>query len=113
MTGRTVGSTLFAWPDGALDGRKVVQCALSRICGGCGRPLGRPIAFVGTAEEVERNAFHAPPMHETCAEELRAAGTAGPAVLLTAGFEYVRPAKDALERRPVFVPNSILGGHAG
>ena len=113
MTGRTLDAPLFAWPDGVLDGRKVVQCALSRICGGCGSPLGRPIAFVGSAEEVERNAFHAPPMHEGCAEALRSTGAAGSAVVLTAGYEYVRPAKDALERRPVFVPNSILGGHSG
>ena len=46
-------STLDAW-----TARWVTQCALSRICGACARPLGRPIAFVGTAEEVGRNAFH-------------------------------------------------------
>jgi len=98
----------FAWPDGALDQRRVVQCALSRVCGGCGRPLGRPIAFVGTAEEVDRNAFHAPPLHETCADGLRKAGTGGAELVLTAGFEFVRPTADAIDRRPTFVPNSLL-----
>ena len=33
--------------------------------------LGRPVAFLGTPEEVARNAFHLPPMHLACAEELR------------------------------------------
>ena len=50
-----------------MDRAWVTQCALSRICGVCERPLGRPIAFVGTAEEVGRNAFHLPPMHVECA----------------------------------------------
>src|SRR5207253_138364 len=48
----------------------VTQCALSRICGGCARSLGRPVAFLGTPEEVGRNAFHLPPMHVACADEL-------------------------------------------
>ena len=63
--GMTVVTQLFAWGDSLDDlvGARVTQCALSRICGGCGRPLGRPIAFVGTATEVGRNAFHAPPLH--------------------------------------------------
>ena len=34
-----------------MDRAWVTQCALSRICGVCERPLGRPIAFVGTVEE--------------------------------------------------------------
>ena len=46
----TLLSPPFAWPDGTLDRRRVVQCALSRVCGGCGRSLGRPIAFVGTED---------------------------------------------------------------
>ncbi|MCX6395320.1 MAG: hypothetical protein NTV23_02415 [Propionibacteriales bacterium] len=99
----------FAWPHGSLDKGKVVQCALSRVCGGCGTSLGRPIAFLGTTEEVDRNAFHAPPLHEACARALRETGIAGASVVLTAGFEYVRPTADALDRRPTFVPNSIIG----
>jgi hypothetical protein len=83
----------------------VTQCALSRICGVCARPLGRPIAFVGTAEEVGRNAFHLPPMHLDCARDLADASTQ---VVTTAGFEFVRPAKEDLDRRPRFEPNSLL-----
>lgn len=98
----------FAWPDGALDPGRVVQCALSRVCGGCGRSLGRPIAFVGTADEVGRNAFHAPPLHRECAESLVQLGTAGTSMLLTAGFEFVRATGDQVDRRPTFAPNSIL-----
>lgn len=33
-----------------LDKAWVTRCALSRICGVCAEPLGRPIAFVGTPE---------------------------------------------------------------
>ena len=67
----------FAWePDEqgrpALMGARVTQCALSRICGACAESLGRPIAFVGDADEVARNAFHAPPLHErTCSKLAR------------------------------------------
>ncbi len=88
----------------------VTQCALSRICGGCAQSLGRPVAFVGTPEEVARNAFHLPPMHVACAEDLRRTPAADPAwqVTLTAGFEFVRPAREDLDRRPTFQPNSVL-----
>jgi len=83
----------------------VTQCALSRICGGCAQSLARPIAFVGTPEEVARNAFHLPPMHLECAHQLVDATTT---VVTTAGFEFVRPAKEDLDRRPRFEPNSLL-----
>jgi len=71
----------------------------------CGRPLGRPIAFVGSVEEVGRNAFHLPPLHVECAQELVGEATQ---VVTTAGFEFVRPAKEDLDRRPTFQPNSLL-----
>ena len=88
----------------------VTQCALSRICGGCAMSLGRPIAFVGTPDEVARNAFHLPPMHVACAEELRGASGSDPAwqLVTTAAFEFVRPGRDEVEHRPVFCPNSLL-----
>ncbi|MFL6108827.1 MAG: hypothetical protein ACJ72D_12815 [Marmoricola sp.] len=88
----------------------VIQCALSRICGGCAMTLGRPIAFLGTPEEVARNAFHLPPMHLTCAEELRAGPGADPEweLVTTAGFEFVRPGVDDLDPLPRFEPNSLL-----
>ena len=101
-------ATLFAWPDGDLDRRRVTQCALSRVCGGCGRSLGRPIAFVGPAGEVGRNEFHAPPLHTTCADDVRRVVDPTWEVVLTAGFEYVRPARDDTDRRPRFEPNSLL-----
>jgi len=105
----TVVTQLFAWGDSLDDlvGPRVTQCALSRICGGCGRPLGRPIAFVGTPSEVGRNAFHAPPLHEACASDLL--GERGDWELVTtAGFEFVRPGREDDDPRPTFQPNSLL-----
>jgi len=85
----------------------VIQCALSRICGGCAMSLGRPVAFLGTPAEVARNAFHLPPMHVGCADELR--GTPGAdaswRLVTTAAFEFVRPARDDLDREPRFEPS--------
>ena len=106
----------FAWDpasDGGLGdlvGRRVTQCALSRICGVCAEPLGRPVVFLGTPTEVGRNAFHAPPLHASCAEDLRRFPGADPdwRVVPTAGFEFVRPAREDLDRRPTFQPNSLL-----
>ena len=75
------------------DRRWVTQCALSRICGGCAMSLGRPVAFLGTPDEVARNAFHLPPLHVACAEELRLTPGADPT--LAAGHDVwvrVRPA---------------------
>lgn len=100
--------SLFAWPDDVLAKSKVTQCALSRVCGGCGRPLGRPIAFVGTTEEVGRNAFHTPPLHTTCAEDVRRAFDPTWEVVLTGGFEFVRAGRDDADPRPTFQPNSLL-----
>ena len=96
----------FAWTDGTLQRRSVIQCALSRICGVCGRSLGRPIAFVGNPDEVGRNAFHVPPLHVGCAERLGA--ETGLEIVLTAGFEFVRPGRDDLDPEPRFEPNSLL-----
>ena len=88
----------------------VTQCALSRICGGCAMSLGRPVAFLGTTDEVNRNAFHLPPMHQECAEELMASPGADPVwqLVTTAGFEFVRPSRDEIEDRPTLQPNSLL-----
>ena len=96
----------FAWTDGELQRRAVVQCALGRICGGCGQSLGRPIGFLGDPAEVARNEFHLPPMHVGCAEDLRAA--LGLELVRTAGFEFVRPTKGDLDPNPRFRPNSLL-----
>lgn len=105
-------SGLFAWDEGALVRRKVTQCALSRVCGVCGTPLGRPIAFVGTQVEIGRNAFHAPPLHSECVARLVTDPIADPTwqVVTTAGYEFVRPVKDDPDPAPRFEPNSILSG---
>ena len=88
----------------------VTQCALSRICGGCAMSLGRPVAFLGTDQEIGRNAFHLPPMHVQCAEELLRTPGADPEwqLVTTAGFEFVRPGRDEVEDQPTFQPNSLL-----
>ena len=104
-----------------LDHRRVTQCALSRVCGVCGSSLGRPIAFLGSQQEAARNAFHFPPAHLDCAERLLAEvdravvgvlgqdePLAGWALVTTGGFEFVRPGRDDVDRRPVFEPNSLL-----
>ena len=88
----------------------VTQCALSRICGGCAMSLGRPIAFLGTAEERARNAYHLPPMHLSCADELRRSpeGDKTWELVTTAAFEFVRPGRDEPETRPTFQPIALL-----
>ncbi|HET8603783.1 MAG TPA: hypothetical protein VFM09_07635 [Marmoricola sp.] len=106
--------------DLGLDRRRVTQCALSRICGVCGESLSRPLAFVGTEQEVGRNEFHFPPTHESCAELAVVTWGATRAVLgqaetpeqwwlvTTSGFEYVRPGSEWSDRRAVFAPNSVI-----
>ena len=104
-----------------LDRRRVTQCALSRVCGVCAATLGRPIAFVGSAAEADRNAFHFPPCHVECAQALLdVVAVLGVAVLgqaavvdawvlsTTAAFEFVRPGSDDLDARPTFQPYEVL-----
>ena len=88
-----------------MDRKWVTQCALSRICGVCARPLGRPDEGDRAAEEVGRNAFHLPPLHVECTPALVGESTQ---VVTTAAFEFVRPAKEDADRRPRFEPNSLL-----
>jgi hypothetical protein len=105
-----------------LDGRRVTQCALSRVCGVCGAGLGRPLAFVGSPEEADRNAFHFPACHLECARRLldvlatvpdtAVLGQPGPVgswvLTTTAAFEYVRPGREDVDRRPTFQPHEVL-----
>ena len=100
--------SLFAWAGGQPDRRAVTQCALSRVCGACGATLGRPIAFVGTPDEVSRNAFHAPPLHAACADRVRQVVGDDAAVVLTSGYEFVRPSAEDTDPLPRFTPNSLL-----
>lgn len=99
---------LFAWEDGRLTRRMVVRCALARVCGACGRPLGRPIVFVGTAQEAARNAFHLPPLHTECVDLVRAAVGVPDEVVRTAGFEFIRPGPGDRDPEPRYQPNSVL-----
>lgn len=108
--------------DLGLDKRKVTQCALSRICGVCGDSLARPVAFLGSVQEADRNAFHFPPAHVKCAEAALAVwadsysvalGHASPpesgwVLVTTSGFEYIRPTGESDDGRPVFSPNSVI-----
>lgn len=116
-----IGELPFAsMGDLGLDRRKVTQCALSRICGVCGESLARPVAFIGSAQEADRNAFHFPPTHVACADlALEVWGTssaalghlqapAGWAVVTTSGFEFVRATEEWQDARPVFSPNSVI-----
>lgn len=104
----------------ALDHRRVTQCALSRICGVCGASLGRPLAFVGSQRELDRLAFHFPASHVDCVQSLLGtyAAVSEPVlgldsppghwvVVTTASFEFVRPGRDDVDRRPVFEPNGV------
>jgi hypothetical protein len=104
-----------------LDGRRVTQCALSRVCGACGAPLSRPLAFVGSPDEADRNAFHFPACHVECAQalldavaHLRAPALGQPepvaswVLTTTPAFEYVRPGREDDDRRPTFQPYDVL-----
>ncbi|HET6168434.1 MAG TPA: hypothetical protein VFE07_16510 [Marmoricola sp.] len=110
----------------SLDGRRVTQCALSRVCGVCGATLGRPLAFLGSRTEADRNAFHFPACHLRCARGLRAAveplsepvlghdeAVEEWVLLTTAAFEFVRPSKEDLDRRPTFQPHQVADVPAG
>jgi hypothetical protein len=92
------------------EARWVTQCALARICGCCAMSLGRPVVFLGTPDEVARNAFHLPPMHAECAAALRRTPDADASwtSVATAGFEYVRPLREDADQRARFEPNSLL-----
>lgn len=83
----------------------VTQCALSRICGVCEGGLGRPVAFVGSAGERDRNQFHQPPMHPACAEDVRGDDQV---IVATAGFDFLRPDRHDPDQAPRFEPNSSL-----
>jgi hypothetical protein len=109
-----------------LDGQRVTQCALSRVCGVCGAGLGRPLAFLGSQEEADRNAFHFPACHLECALGLREAlgGLRTPVLgqpelvaawaLVTApAFEFVRPGSADVDPRPTFQPVQSRSTSAG
>lgn len=87
-----------------LNGKRAVQCALSRVCALCAQSLSYPLAFLGDHEAADTRAYTYPPMHLACAEAAvrlyapTPAATGGRpvgawAVLLTGSFELERPTR--------------------
>lgn len=108
--------------DGVIDvaavvKKRAIRCALSRVCGVCGEPLSRPIAFVGPEAEAQVGLFAFPPTHLGCARSAVDALGDGPglghppvmgpwALVTTGGFDLIRPTRRG---DPVhFHPNSAL-----
>lgn len=104
---------------GAVVKKRAIQCALSRICGLCGESLSWGVTFLGSPEEGEDNLFHFPPLHRECAEaalelypplEVPVLGQQLVlhewALVVTGGFELVRPAGRGGDMRVGFRPNS-------
>ena len=102
-----IGEIPFAsMGDLGLDKAKVIQCALSRICGVCAETLGRPVAFLGSAEEAEAQRVPLPTDARALrGDRARALGADWTAALghpsaprewrlvTTSGFEFVRMAQ--------------------
>lgn len=102
-----------------LRRRRVLQCALSRVCAVCAQTLSNPLHLVGTTDEADDNAFRIPPVHPECVGDLLDVLTAGEgpavghpagvvrrwAVVTTGGFDLVRPtSRDGLH---LFRPNAV------
>lgn len=105
---------------GELNRKRVIQCALSRICGLCGRSLEWQVAFLGSGDEADRNGFAYPPLHKGCAEAGarlypvlavpvlgQEAGIREWSLVITGGFELERPASRGSDQRVLFHPNSV------
>jgi hypothetical protein len=104
---------------GAVVKKRAIQCALSRICGLCGESLTWGVTFLGSPAEADDNLFHFPPLHQECAEaalELYpplAVPVLGQqlvlhewALVVTGGFELIRPASRKSDMRMSFRTNS-------
>lgn len=88
-----------------LNGKRVTQCALSRVCAMCAQTLDFPLAFLGDRQAVDERVYAYPPMHVSCAEAAvrlyppTPASAAGrPAddawvMLLTGSFQVERPSR--------------------
>ncbi|MGZ4427420.1 MAG: hypothetical protein ACXVXB_08055 [Nocardioidaceae bacterium] len=100
--------------------RRAIQCALSRICGLCGAPLTYGVTLVGSPAEATANAFRFPPLHRECASAAldlypplgvpvlgQPAVTHEWALVVTGGFELVRPARRSADMRVEFHPNAV------
>ncbi|WP_043644193.1 hypothetical protein [Nocardioides alkalitolerans] len=102
-----------------LRRRRVLQCALSRVCAVCAQTLDNPLHLVGTTDEADDNAFRIPPVHAECVAGLLTVLTSTDgaavghpagldrrwAVVTTGGFDLVRPTgRDGLH---LFRPNAV------
>jgi hypothetical protein len=76
---------------------RAVQCALSRLCGGCGLSLGFPLAFIGDTDELAARRFRRPPMHVECAGLLLSYDDAL-GLHRTGSFDLERPGREAADR---------------
>jgi hypothetical protein len=86
----------------SLNAKRVVQCALSRVCAMCAQSLDYPLAFLGDRTAAEDRAYASPPMHLPCAEAAvrlyppppehdRIGPGPGWVMLVTGSFDVVRP----------------------
>ena len=110
--------------DGTVDlaavvKKRAIQCALSRICGLCGRSLSWGVTFLGSPQEADEALFHFPPLHRECAEAAldlypplrtpvlgQQLVLAEWALVVTGGFELIRPVSRDGDMRVAFRPNS-------
>lgn len=105
---------------GTVVNARAIQCALSRVCGLCGRSMTGPATFVGSASEADGDGFRFPAMHADCAEFALDAypGLGVPVlgqqvvrdeweVVLTGGFELERPARRGPDMHVRFHPNAV------
>lgn len=70
--GMIVPYSVFVGDDGVpdfkvIDHARLVTIVTRRLCGMCGRSLGREVVFIGGEQSVENRVFIDPPMHEQCA----------------------------------------------
>jgi hypothetical protein len=97
-------------PDGtadfaAVNGATALRAAAARLCGLCGKKMGRWVAFIAGPQSIEHRAFLDPPMDVKCAEDAlrlcphmarertprRPEGSFSPEVITPAGFTEGKP----------------------
>lgn len=104
-----------------LSKKRVLQCALSRVCAACGLSgLPNPLPLLGTEDEVDDNGFRIPPMHDACLAAALAWTRLGRPVLgqtvarpawrvvRTGGFDLDRPDGTGHPAYPTFRPHSVV-----
>ena len=71
--GMPIPATVFVAENGVpdfrvTDHRKWHKIVMNRLCGICGEPLGKVVAFIGGEKSMESRFFFDMAMHEQCAE---------------------------------------------